>query len=1424
MFFNKGFKSSACIIKPLEKNILYILIYFLFSSFYLYPQKTYMPEFGDPLTELWRWTTFDELSGKGVRCIAESSDGNIWFGANNGIIRYNGLEWQEYNSSNGFIENTVYHLSYSNNQTLYAGTNVGLYTFNDGQWEKIFPAGNVTENNQLQNINCLKKLHDGSIIASVGKGIYNGLALFYENKIIFMASQKTIDSIGLINGVKMQIVPDEKCMDNIFYVEEVFQDNQNRIWIWASQGLEYGHVFYMIIKTNENFEIKYSKNFTSSHGLVKGDGSRFSQDKQGNIWMVNNEYDKGISIYNGSKWKYFKLRGENSHLSVSNINGDIWIGGFAVLNIYKNNKWKKYQRPLIPIPDSYISVYKDNSGYLWIIGTQNEIIRIDYSNKKWASYKSLNFQCEDKSGNQWFLSVDGKVVIKKENKWFSYSNEDGLPDAPVKIYCLRNGQICVAGSFNEKASISFFNEQKWERQVYPELSWGIDYRAVYEDTEGNLWIGASVNSDHNKGQKSGVIKLKYPGTKKQEKVHYTPHDGIEKENAYGIAQTKDGIIWLAGTHLNYFEKGKWRRYTEIDELTKYSNCLGNTPTGELWVGSRMYGVFLYDKNWQNFNIKSGLKSNAIISILPVNNHDVYIATTRDFSRYDGKSWTTDILPENFTLSREGGDIQIQPNGTLWINRSSREWKRRALNNNIIEKEDEEYFSTFSYKTDTLKPNTKILFYSNEVPSTGNTFIEWTGSDQWQSSRNLNLQYSYRLNEGEWSEFSYNKNITFLNLKDGKYKFEVKARDMDFNIDSSPDMVNFIVLPPVWKQAWFIILISIFLIVIIVYQYSAIKRNKSLARLNLQLEKHSNDIEKKNFLLEEHSNEIERKNILLEEQKEQILQQNILEKERNLGKIRFFTNISHEFRIPLTLVTGMIDTLSEKTFKKNPSFFKNQLSTIKRNANQLLRLIDQLMDFRKLENDSMVLKISKSNLVRFIEDICNSFAVFAQKHRIKLKFSTKIKKLEAWFDQNKVERILYNLISNAIKFTSEGGCISIKLNSIKINTTTFAEIIIEDTGIGIADDEIKKIFEPFYQVKNVNKSKYEGTGIGLSIVYNLIKLHHGNMEVISTTDKNYHLKRGFSTRFTINVPIEKSVYKDNEIIQATEISDPIKDSVYYYDDYELDNTNSLQGDIKLTNKRAQPLIIIVEDNNDLRRFIVNELSNYYKVIDASNGSDGFKLSVANMPDLILSDIMMPEMSGVELCDKLKTDIRTSHIPVILLTARTTDENKIEGFQIGADDYITKPFNISLLIARINNLLAIRLNLRQKFNKEEFTQLDDKYVTSIDKQFMQKVKTIVENNFSDHLFGVQELSNEIGISRRHLLFKLQNLIDMTPNEYIKNFRLKIAAHYLKSKKASISEIVYEVGFNDISYFSKCFTKYFGMNPSKYIQTYYKKNENL
>ncbi|MFO7658628.1 MAG: response regulator [Bacteroidales bacterium] len=1381
-----------------ERPILIVLFFLLacYSGHDGYSQIIYQPNHGDPLYEPWRWTTYEQIPGREILCMTETEPGFFVFGVKNGIITYDGYQWKEQNKKNGFIDNEVNQLLYSNDKHLYAGTDSGLYKLSDQKWIKIFPID--ISDKGFQKINSLKNLNTQGIVASFEKGV-----LIYKNKTLtLVVSQKTYYDIAPIANVSCLIVPEEKCYNEDFQASEVFQDKQDRFWTWSSYESGKGLLFYFKLANNDR-EIQFSKTFTEKDGLIAGNNIKFEQDYDGNIWAINSSYHTGLSIYNGAKWEYVKFNGDNTFLSIANINGEMWIGGFGAVFLCKNNKWLTYKRPVTAIPSSKIFVYKDSNGYLWIGGIQGELVRIDYSDKKWGSLKGLNFHCEDAQNNLWFISADGKVVVKKQNTWYSYDTSDGLPDSPVKIINTRSGLTVVAGSFETQACVSFFNGNKWDRQIFPELSWGVDYRVVFEDKDENLWLGCSVNIHEEAGQKGGVIKILNPGTIDQINTHYLPEDGTHMYCSYGIAQSEDGEIWLGGEHLSRFQNDKWSVYNEIDEFNYYINCVTGLPHGDVWVGSRSYGIFTcINKTWAHYDVTSGLKSNTIISILPVSANDVWVATENDICRFDGSSWTTGVFDHRLNLSREGGDIQSQKNGTVWINHSTRSWKRRALYGNNFEKDDLDNYVTVFYKADTSKPNTHIITYSDEVSSKGITFIEWNGYDKWKDTPPSKLQYSYRLNDEKWSDFKYKNNITLFNLKNGKYVFQVRARDLDFNIETNPATVSFRVLPPVYKQTWFVVLILLFICVIALYQIKAIKREKKLEKLNIDLVKHGKEIELKNYILEE--------------QKEQILQQNLEEKDAAQSKIRFFTNISHEFRTPLTAIIGIIDNLSDNYFD-NPVRFSQQLAIIKKNCRQLHQLINQVMDFRKFDKELHKLNVSEIDIVNFVTDICFTFKEFAKKYNITLTFISAYENLKGWFDIEKVERIMNNLISNAIKFTNDGGKITVKLDKKVIDGVQFVEIEVEDNGKGIPYNEIKQILDPYYLGNSSSEENLYGSGIGLSVVHDSIKIHHCDIRVSSTINQLLQSQQGYSTRFTLVLPLEISTYNESEINVNQAFSNSESDILV---GLLHDNINEVKPE--LLDRRSLPHILIIEDNLDLRWYMVDSLKKHFHMLEAKNGKEGIKLALSAFPDLIISDIMMPEMSGIELCHIIKNDLRTSHIPVILLSALNSNESKIEGFQIGADDYITKPFSLSLLIARINNILAIHEKLKKKFKNEEPLNPEEVKFLSMDAVFMNKVKTIVEKNYRNAEFSVKILSDQFGISSRHLLSKLKTLINQSPAEYIKVYRLKKAAQLLAANKASISEIAYETGFNDLSYFGKCFTKYYGMSPSDYLKTYHKQTE--
>ena len=541
---------------------------------------------------------------------------------------------------------------------------------------------------------------------------------------------------------------------------------------------------------------------------------------------------------------------------------------------------------------------------------------------------------------------------------------------------------------------------------------------------------------------------------------------------------------------------------------------------------------------------------------------------------------------------------------------------------------------------------------------------------------------------------------------------------------------------------------------------------------------------------------------LELQKETFREKRETEKLHELDKIKtnFFTNVSHEFRTPLTLILGPAKQILENS---NDNKIKKEAEIIYKSAKKLNRLVNQLLDLSRIEAGQMRLRVVLQNLTLFIKEIVNSFQPFAESKTISILLNPPAEEIFIYIDKDKMEKIISNLLSNALKFTPEGG--KIELNIVK--NEDCANVVINDSGIGIPKEKISKIFDRFYQADASQKREYEGFGIGLALSKELIELHKGKIMVKSTEGKG--------TTFTIILPLGKKYFKDEEICEPVKdenaVSDLITESMIF------DETEKKKFNINVILEAQKPVLLLAEDNYDVRSYIRDNLKKEYTVLEAVNGEDGLKKSIKQIPDLIISDIMMPKMDGFELCEKLKTDERTSHIPIILLTAKATSKDKIAGYETGADDYIMKPFDIKELQARIKNLIEQRKKLRKHFQKEEIFNLDNKNITSIDRKFLEKAVKIINEHLTDLSFGVESFAGELSMGRTTLYKKLIAIVGEPPGDFIKRIRLSKASSLLNHKAGNISEIASEVGFNNPAYFSQCFKKQFGINPSKYQSTF-------
>jgi signal transduction histidine kinase/AraC-like DNA-binding protein len=544
---------------------------------------------------------------------------------------------------------------------------------------------------------------------------------------------------------------------------------------------------------------------------------------------------------------------------------------------------------------------------------------------------------------------------------------------------------------------------------------------------------------------------------------------------------------------------------------------------------------------------------------------------------------------------------------------------------------------------------------------------------------------------------------------------------------------------------------------------------------------------------------------VKERTAELEQKNLQIMEMDQMKTRFFANISHEFRTPLTLILGPLEDILAKEEMKE----KNRviMERMHRSASRLLALINQLLDLSKLDAGSMKLELIESDVLRFLRIIFSTFIPLAERKKIKYKFDIPDQKLVTTFDQDKIEKILYNLLSNAFKFTPGNGEIICKVKIGKYGDNQNLQISVKDSGPGIPPGMAEKIFDRFYQVEGPLKGQTEGTGIGLSLTRELIQIQHGQIKVNSGS--------GEGSAFIVTIPLGYEHLGEDEFVLKDE-SDVSDSFVTVHAILPGSNTEREdKSDEEEEDDSTRLQILIIEDSEDVRSHIAEGLGDHYILKMAENGKIGLEVGTETIPDLVITDLLMPEMDGVELCEKLKTDERTSHIPVIMLTAKASVESRLKGLETGADDYMTKPFNMKELRIRINNLIEQRRKLRERFGKDTRLEPKDIAVTSQDEKFLNRTMEIIEKNLGDCDFEVTLLADDLGMSRMQLFRKLKALTNQTPSEFVRTVRLKRAARLMKKNFGNIAEITYEVGFNNLSYFAKCFKELYGMLPSEYVK---------
>jgi len=1295
------------------------------------------------------------ISSNWINDLFEDSDGNLWIGTLNGLNYYNKEEdnFKHFTLDSRFfsneLTNSINTIIERDDKSLWVGSRYGLYVFDKVEL-KFYPLiDEINDNLNINNISALKKDSYDRLWIGTNAGSYT-----YN-----LAKERFIN-----------VIDNKKYAVNDLSISTIWEDVYGIIWIGTNDGL---------FKITENKVDVYKKSNTSS-GINNNIIHCICEGPNGLIWIGTesgglNQYDRSTnSFYHflHDPTNPFSIGQNVVHSLYFDVNGILWAGHDAKGISYYDLNQKRFQHYIKQegnsnsLSDNVVNCfYEDKNGLLWIGTSKGGLNVFDRGNEKYWSYKSHPTDPYSLSSEV----VRTVFVDSKDNIWVG-TYLGGLNRFDRKIQKFYHYQRDV----NDPKSLS-----------------NNIVNTIMEDYAGKIWIGTHMG-----------INVYDPENKRVEFLHHK-HDSsiptsLSSDRVNIIYEDSERNIWV-GTDggLNLFNPQKEKAFFthhkhDKDDSTSISlddiSSIYEDKQNTLWVGTKGGGICKFNKktnSFVSFNQDDGLANNTVHGILEDNNGNLWISTNKGLSKFNKK---TGIF-KNYTVNDGLQSDEFRYNA--YYKNNSGEMFFGGINGFNVFYPDSIRDNTFVppvvftdfeifnkpvqlKKYDQNSPLEKhisqtrnlLLSYKHNILTFGFAALNFTSPGE--------NQYAYKLLgfDNDWNYIGTRNRISFTNLDPGNYTLEIIGSNNDGVWNENGPSINIEILPPFWKttEAYLFYILFFIIITILIIRFF-INRGKLRNELILEQKMHNID----------------------------------------LLKLQFFTNISHEIRTPLTLILGPLSSILAGIQNGK---IKEQLLMINRNAEQLHRFINELLDFRKLEAGKMRLEIVRGDVVAFVKRIVDAFKQNGQQRDINIHFNTNIDKLNILFDRDKLEKILNNLLSNAIKYTPDGGSITVKFQHLKsidkqgVNdpgktAKECYKISVKDTGIGISSKEIDKIFNRFYQSDNTVFQKKGGTGIGLTLTKEFVNLLKGEIYVNS--------EQGKGSKFTIIFPIdpEELLNEYHTIKEPTEtIKNKKRDNLDNFPVHEAGENIDLS-----VNKQKKPLLLVIDDNIDLLTFIRNELDQYYNIEEAKDGREGLEKAWELLPDLIISDILMPLVDGIEFCTKVKTDERTSHIPVILLTARTSVENIKEGLETGADDYITKPFNAELLISRVQNLIESRKKLRERFKHEVWLKPKDVAITPVDEVFLQRAIDIVEQNMSNPEFDVDSLAKKVGMGRTQLYQKLNALTNQSVKEFIRNLRLKRAVQLIEQNQITITEVAYKVGFQERASLYKAFKKQFGKSPTEY-----------
>ena len=1296
-------------------------------------------------------TDLNTLSDSKIRTLAEDKDGNLWIGTMEGGLnkfniyteRFTRFQYEP-NNPNSISSEHITSLCFEKSGNLWIGTELnGLDYFNMVTSTVYHYQSNSEDVNSLSS-NRIKNLYiDENEVLWVGTG--KGLNKFKKDENRFIRFKKS-DGSGIGGDI----------------INSIHQDSNSNLWIATEDG---GLSKYDT--KSEEFTI-YKHNPRTPTSISENHVSSLIIDSKNTIWLGTQ--NSGINIFDPVTNKFTNCKKNNSvsnSISDNDVftiyedrSGIIWLGTWST-GINKFDKTKKKFQTLRNDPNSTNSIgsntvyaiHEDSHGFLWVGTAGGGVDKIDMTNNSYIHYRynpdntnsissnNVYSICEDKDGNVWVATFDAGI-----NK------------------------------YNRKAN----NFKRYQHINNDDTSLGSNtVSLVFCDSYGNLWIGLKDGLDRLKRGQDEFTHYKHKSSNPK---------SIKQSLIYSLYEDRARNLWI-GTYGSGLMK--YNRisddFTFFEHNAENQNSISSNiiPTicedenGNLWLGTDDAGLDKFDfvnNRVKNFTEESGLPSINVAGILSDNSGNLWISTGNGISKFNIESET--FLNFNKKDGLQGNDFNTwayfkSSDGTMYFGgpEGINFFNPGSLGKNsyvppIVITEFQILHKPVSIGFDTLLGRvvleksitvTEILELAHDENIIS---FEIAALDFHSPEKN---QYTYFLEgfDKHWIQTdALHREITYTNLDPDEYVLRVKGSNNDGIWNEAGLSLKIIVNPPWWSTWWAYILYGIF-ITLIFAGSTKFYLNREKLRTQLQLE-------------HDHAKKLEEVDKL---------------------KSNFYANISHEFRTPLMLILGPLEKLVRKLHDEES---KKQAGLIRGNANRLLNLINQLLDLSRLEAKKLKLNASRGNIAQFIKRLAKEFQSLADQRDLTLSIIIEKDTIEAYFDKEKMEKIITNVMSNAIKFTPRGGRITVKLVETDHNEI---EITVRDSGIGIPHDEVKKIFDRFYQVDSSHTREHEGTGIGLALTKEFVELHRGQILVDSVEDHWTEVK--------ICLPLGSNHLNEDEIVDPVEFQVRDIDSVT-----DLISNEFNADEIERENLIDKTIVLVVEDNPDLREYIRDDLKDLYYVVEAANGEQGLRKAEKLIPDLVVSDIMMPIMDGYELTKKLREDEKTSHIPIILLTAKSDKESKLEGLGIGADDYLTKPFDSQELLARIKNLIETRRLLQEKFGSGSVIvhKKEKEKLSVLDQQFLDRVMSVIDQHISEEEFSIEEFGRDVGMSRSQMHRKLKALTGKSASLYLRTVRLAKAKQLIEERKASISEISYQVGFSSPAYFSRCFKEEFGYTPSE------------